>query len=403
MGRPAGSGKGVRERSTGVWEGRARVGGRDVCVYGSTAGEAQERLRAAMVAADNGAHPVASRVTVAAYLEQWLAGSVAVRCRPSTVSSYAETVKRYIAPRAKAADGRPGDYLGRPSLGRIALAKLSPDDVSRMLAALTARGDLSPTTVRYAYAVLRIALGRALKQGKVVRNVATLVDAPAKVRRELRPLTAEQARGLIAGTAGDPTAEPPVPRDRQHALYALAVATGMRQGELLALRWEDVDLEAGAVAVRHTLQRRTKDLAEPKTDRARRVLVLGSGAVAGLREHRRLQREEWMAAARPWTEQTHLFTTSVGTPLDSRNVTQDFQKALERLGLPRQRFHDLRHAYATLMLEDGEELAVVSRALGHADLSTTADVYAHLTPAMRARAAARMDRILAPRSAASAG
>ena len=108
-----------------------------------------------------------------------------------------------------------------------------------------------------------------------------------------------------------------------------------------------------------------------------------------------------MAARRPWTEQTHLFATSAGTPLDSRNVTQDFQAALVRLKLPRQRFHDLRHAYATLMLEDGEELAVVSRSLGHADLSTTADVYAHLTPAMRERAAARMDRILAPRSAAS--
>lgn len=99
----------------------------------------------------------------------------------------------------------------------------------------------------------------------------------------------------------------------------------------------------------------------------------------------------------------YVFVSRSGTALDSRNVTQDLQAALARLGLPRQRFHDLRHAYATLMLEDGEELAVVSRSLGHADLSTTADVYAHLTPAMLERAAARMDRILGPTREVASG
>ena len=382
----SGSGGGVRQRPGGRWEGRARVGGRDVSVYGETKEDAQAKLRAVMVSGDNGVKPVKGKTTVAEYLEEWLAASVAVRCRPSTVASYRETVARYIAPRAKGKDGKPGELLGRPSLGRLSLTRLEPADVSRMLAALTARGDLSPTTVRYAYSVLRIALGRALKQGLVVRNVATLVDAPTKARHELHPLTVEQARQLLVGTAGDPTADPPVPADRLHALYALAVATGMRQGELLALRWVDVDMDAGMVAVRHTLTRRTHELAEPKTERARRTLRIGAGAVAVLREHRRLQPVRGRDA--------YVFANRDGGPLDSRNVTQDLQAALERLKLPRQRFHDLRHAYATLMIEDGEELAVVSRSLGHADLSTTADVYAHLTPAMQRRAAERMDRIL---------
>ena len=192
-----------------------------------------------------------------------------------------------------------------------------------------------------------------MKQGKVIRNVATLVDAPTKARVELHPLTADQARHLVAGTAGDPTAEPPIEPDRLHALYAVAIATGMRQGELLALRWSDVDLDAGTVTIRHTLQRRTRELAEPKTDRSRRTLHVGSSTVAVFREHRSRQPVRGRDG--------YVFTSRDGTTLDSRNVTQELQAALGRLGLPRQRFHDLRHAYATLMLEDGEELAVVSR------------------------------------------
>jgi integrase len=361
----SGSGGGVREKANGRWEGRGRVNGRDISVSAATKREAQERLRAALSAADSGIRPVASRTTVAAFLEEWLETSVTQRCRPSTVSSYRETVIRYIV----------------PAIGKRQLAKLEPLEVSRMLSALTERGDLSPTTVRYAYAVLRIALGRGLKEGRVMRNVATLVDPPAKVRHELQPLTGAEARSLIAGTA----------EDRNGPLYALAITTGMRQGELLALRWVDIDLVAGTVAVRHTLQRRTHDLAEPKTDRARRTLRLGVSAIATLRDHRNRQR---LQVGRSWTEDAYVFTSRAARPLDSRNVTQDLQAALARLGLPRQRFHDLRHAYATLMLEDGEDLAVVSRSLGHADLSTTADVYAHLTPAMLERAAVRMDRIL---------
>lgn len=245
-----------------------------------------------------------------------------------------------------------------------------------MLTRLTTRGDLSPTTVRYAYAVLRIALGRALKSGRVVRNVATLIDPPAKVRHELRPLSLDESRSLLAGIRGD----------RLEALYVTALGTGLRQGELLALRWQDVDLERGELAVRHTLQRGTCTLSEPKTERARRTLRLPRQVLAALVAHRARQ------AIVPMTGL--IFTTEKGTPLDTRNVTRYLQRHLIRLGLPHQRFHDLRHAFATLMVESGEDLGTVSRILGHADFATTADVYAHLTPAMLDRAAERMDAIL---------
>jgi integrase len=191
--------------------------------------------------------------------------------------------------------------------------------------------------------------------------------------------------------------------DRLAGLYGLAIATGMRQGELLGLRWSDIDLDAGALTVRHTLQRRSRELAKPKTERARRTLAIGSGAVAALREQRRRQLVERVAAGRSWADRDLVFTTRTGGALDSRNVTKALQTALRRAGLPHQRFHDLRHAYATLMLEDGEELVVVSRSLGHSDLSTTADVYAHLTNRMQERAAARMDSILGSRKGSATG
>lgn len=344
-----------------LWEARY-VGsdGRRHSVYAKTRREAQERLRRALSAVDNGIRPVGGRLTVAAFLDDWLATSVHQRCRSTTAASYEDTVRRYIV----------------PAIGHRPLAKLEPEEVGRMLAGLTARGTLSPTTVRYAYAVLRIALGRALKQGKVLRNVATLLDPPAKVRREPKPLSRAQLAVLLSGIRGD----------RLEALYVAACGTGLRQGELLGLRWQDVDLERGELAVRHTLQRGTRSLAEPKTERSRRTLRLPRQVTAALAEHRSRQAIVPLAGL--------IFTTARGTPLDSRNVTRYLQRHLARLGLPRQRFHDLRHAFATLMIESGEDLGTVSRILGHADFATTADVYAHLTPAMLDRAAERMDAIL---------
>ena len=147
---------------------------------------------------------------------------------------------------------------------------------------------------------------------------------------------------------------------------------------------------------------RTGEVAQPKTDRARRTLLIGTGARAALREQRRRQLEERSRLA-PGQDRDLVFTNGTGGPLDSRNVTQSLQAALARAGLPRQRFHDLRHAHATLMLEDGEELAILSRSLGHADLSTRADVYAHLTTRMQERSAARMDAILEGTREAASG
>jgi integrase len=199
--------------------------------------------------------------------------------------------------------------------------------------------------------------------------------------------------------SGRPRIAAPAGRHDDHAaalaaLFVAAIGLGLRQGELLALRWEDVDLDRGIVMVRHTLRRGDRELAEPKTERSRRTLAMPSAVTAALRQHRRRQLEERLAAGPAWEDREFVFATPHGRPLDGVNVAHDYQEALARAGLPRQRFHDLRHAYATLLLEDGVELAIISRALGHSVLSTTADVYGAWTRDMAGRVAASMDGVL---------
>lgn len=168
----------------------------------------------------------------------------------------------------------------------------------------------------------------------------------------------------------------------------------MRQGEILGLRWQDVDLDAGMLTVQHTLRQGSTELGAPKSRRGQRTLRLAVSTVGALRRHKVTQLQQRLRAGRQWVDGDFVFASSRCTPLIARNVVRSFHAALARAALPHQRFHDLRHAYATLMLEAGEELAIASRSLGHANLSTTADVYSHITPAMQERSAARMDAIL---------
>jgi integrase len=347
--------------SRDLWEARY-VGsdGRKHSTYRRTEKQAQEALRRALTDADNGIRPVDQRVTVATFLDDWLVTSVRQRVRPRTAESYASTIRLYL----------------QPAIGRIPLAKLQPEHVGRTLAPLSDRGDLSPTTVRYAYSVLRTALGYALRQGKVQRNVATLVDPPPRSQTNVQPLTRDEARALLAGVRGDP----------RGALYITALGTGLRQGELLALRWSDVDLVRGELTVRHTLGRFSRQPEPTKTPRSRRTLRLPQQVVSALTAHRERQTVVPLSGL--------VFATDHGTPLHQVNVTLSLQRTLRRLGLPRRRFHDLRHTFATLALEAGEGLDAVSRALGHTSVATTADIYGHWTPVMQERLAARMDAVL---------
>ena len=203
------------------------------------------------------------------------------------------------------------------------------------------------------------------------------------------PRKEEEARTLLAVAQGD----------RWEALYVLALHTGMRQGELLALRWRDVDLARGTLQVRATLQRTKEDgytLTAPKTKHSQRRIKLGTAAVEALSAHRARQAEERLALGAIW-DGTHdlVFPNTLGKPMDGIHLLRrEFLPLLERAGLPRIRFHDLRHTAATLLLGRGVNPKIVSEMLGHASISITLDIYSHVLPDMQDQAAAAMDAAL---------
>jgi integrase len=206
-----------------------------------------------------------------------------------------------------------------------------------------------------------------------------MVDAPSKAKHDVQPLTEDEVGQFLASVREDP----------HEALYTVALATGLRQGEVLALRWSDVDLEAGALTVSHTLRRDGLGLGEPKTEASKRTVLLPPTALAILRRHKADQKVVRLGEG-------YVFATGKGTPLDHRNAARYFQQALERAGISKRRFHDMRHTFATLLLGKGVDVAVVSKALGHANLATTADIYSHWCRPMQERTAAVMESVLRP-------
>jgi integrase len=245
---------------------------------------------------------------------------------------------------------------------------------------------LSPRRVVYIHAVLRRALVTAERWGMVSRNVAKLVDTPRVTRHEITPLTPEQARVLIESAVAD----------RHRALWLTALGTGLRQGELLALRWEDVDLEEGRLRVRHSLANVDCELTlqEPKTNRSRRSLVLPEAVTVALRAHRTRQRMDRLAAGSRWVDSGHVFATMLGKPHHAATITRCFDDALDRAGLPKVRFHDLRHSAATFLLAEGFTLEDVKNLLGHNTIVLTSNTYGHVLEQRKREVARGMNAVL---------
>jgi len=285
------------------------------------------------------------------FLARWI-DDAAPSLRPATVRHYRLIVFVHLT----------------PALGRRPISALTPADVQDYLAAASAR--LAPQTVGHHRAVLRRALNVALRWGLVSRNVATLVDVPRVPKAERGILTASQVAQLLEATADD----------RLHALYALAATTGMRQAELLGLTWDHVDLEGAKLTVARTLVRHggAFRMAEPKTDRSRRTIGLGTSTVLALRAHRIRQAQERLAGGHGGPYAGLVFTTRQGAPIHSRSALKAFHRVLERAKLPTIRFHDLRHTAATLMLSQGLTLEDVKQVLGHSTITLTSNTYGHV-------------------------
>jgi integrase len=340
-------------------------------VYGKTKEEVLRKLNALRSELDKGMPLANDRTPLRRYLDRWLEDVVRPQRRPNTYASYAERIQTHIA----------------PELGRIPLAKLKAHDIQRFLNRKVQGGKLSPVSVGYLHRILRSALTQAVKWGLVPRNEATLVEPPRVERVERQVLDLDQARAFLAAVRGD----------RLEALYSVGFAIGLRRGEVLGLQWGDVDLTSGTVTVRHELQRidGTLQLMEyTKSRSSHRTISLPAQALEMLKEHRRSQVEERLQAGPEWTASDYVFTTSRGTPLDGRNVLRYFQNALKRAGLPHQRFHDTRHACASLLFAMDVPDHVVMSILGHSSISITKNIYAHVYPTSQRDAADKMNRAL---------
>lgn len=361
----------IYRRKNGGWTARISLtGGERKDFYGKTRQEVAAKLAAASERQRTGLPLVNERQTVGAYLQSWLQG-VKTSARPKTYTTYEGLVRLHA----------------EPKIGKVPLAKLTPQHLQDLYADRLDAG-LSPQTVRHLHAVLHRALGQAARWGLVTRNVADLITPPRISRHEIQALDVVQSRALLQAAKGD----------RLEALYVLALTTGMRQGELLALRWKDVDLEAATLSVRGTLSRSPEGLtvAEPKTAGSRRHVFLGPIAVDALRRHRVNQTAERLLKAPGWENSDLVFVNEVGKPIEASNLRRrSFRPLLEKAGLPRIRFHDLRHSAATLLLTQGIHPKVVSERLGHSKVSITLDLYSHVTPTLQKEAAMALDALIA--------
>lgn len=249
------------------------------------------------------------------------------------------------------------------------------------------REGLSFSTVHHLHGVLHRALKDAVQLGLVQRNVTEQVRAPRRQRTEMTVLSEEQGNRLLAATRGD----------RFEALFVLALTTGMRQGELLALKWRGLDLDGGSLQVRATLQYTVDGyrFSEPKTALSRRQIALPQMAIEALKLHHARQAEERLRLGPAWNDLDLVFPNTIGHPMDGIHLLQrHFHPLLDKAGLPRMRFHDLRHTAATLLLGRGINPKIVSEMLGHSQIGITLGLYSHVTPHMQQQAADAMDAAL---------
>jgi integrase len=329
--------------------------------------EAERALQETLQAFGRGMVPVRSRLALGVYLRDWLS-TQDTRLRPTTKQSYSVAVRHISS-----------------HLGRVSLQDLTPLDVERFYAELSrphanGKPGLSAKSIRNVHVVLRKALADAERLGQVTRNAASVAKAPVAQRPEHATWTSDDLREFLNAAC----------EDRLFAAFVLLATTGMRRGEVAGLRWVDIDLDGGRLAVVQTLTTvgYTVIVSPPKTARSRRFVYLDPHTVAVLREHRRVQRAERLAAGSAWdTSHDLAFCDVLGGPLHPDQLTRVFVRRTERAGLPRIRLHDVRHTYATLALKAGVHPKVVSERLGHATVGITLDLYSHVTPAIARDAA----------------
>lgn len=363
--------------------------GKRVAVYSFLKGRAgvrqcAERRDAALAAVDDALDAEQAAQTLAQFLERWLETVVRPNLRPRSFERYEGIVRRYLVPE-----------LGAVKLGRLRTRHIADVYASLRLpravtitharSVRTVQRAMSAASLRYLHAVLHGALSQAVEWRIIASNPADRVRLPAKTGEVMTPLAPDQVPTFLEAIRDHPL----------EVVFTLAIATGMRQGEILGLQWRDLD--GSRLHVRHTLVRMNGGwwLGDPKTPQSRRTIELTDPTVTMLRAHRRRRAKHFLRLGHRLTADDLIFIDDSGMPLHGRHVTErNLRSLLRSAGLPEIRFHDLRHTYATLQLAVGTSPKLVAEVLGHKDVGITLDRYSHSQPAMQREAAERLDALL---------
>jgi len=337
-----------------------------------TKADAERALRELLHSLDTASYVEPSKRGVGQYLvEEWLP-AIRSTVKPTTFDQYRMLIVAHVQPR----------------IGDIGLQALTPAHLNALYGELVSsgrkdgQGGLSTKTVRHVHTTLRKALGDAVRWGRLARNPASLADPPRVLAPELKVWDSAQMRKFLAS----------VRDDRLYAAWLLLATTGVRRGELLGLRWEDLDLERAKLSVRRavTVVRGEPVATEPKTAKGRRTLSLDPATLAALCAHLQRQREERIAAGPAWQEFGLVFCRADGSAFNPEAVSRHFMHRVAAVGLPNIGIHGLRHSYATAALAAGVSAKVVSERLGHASVAITLDVYSHVLPAHDEEAASKV-------------
>lgn len=372
MGTRRGNNEGtIYKRADGRWHAQLTLpDGSRKSYYGKTQKEVQQKLLEGRKALQGNLPVPNERQTVEMYLKDWLEMVQPPAIKARTHLRYQQFVNNII-----------------PVLGRVSLAKLTPQQVQGMYAKHLQAG-MSPTTVNHLHALLHVALEKAVRLSLVARNVCDYVDPPPIVSAERPTWTIEQARQFLEAIAGDPL----------EALYVLEMYTGMRQGELLALQWPEVDLKAGALEVIATLSyvRGQFLLTPPKTQRSRRTIYLAQPVIDALQDHRQRQLERKMRLRDIWDDSYDLvFPNGIGRPIEGNHLLQrSFYPLVEQAELPRIHFHDLRQTVSHMLKQLGVSLDSVAETFGHENRYITDRFYGHATPDLQKQAMKALERAL---------
>ncbi|MFF3819328.1 tyrosine-type recombinase/integrase [Streptomyces bluensis] len=335
--------------------------------YGKTWQECDTKRRELLAKVDQGV-PVPTRsAKLSEWLPYWLDNVIKPRRKLSTYDKYEAHVRLYLV----------------PMLGAKRLESLGAADVRRFLVRL--EKDTTAATAKEAHRVLRSALSSACREELITRNAAKLVEPPRTDNRELKPWSLDETLDFLAASRRDPL----------YAAFVLAIAMGLRRGEIVGLRWSDVDLDSRVLYVRQQIQRRRGVLYDddPKS-RRRRAVPLPALCIAPLRWHRMRQAAARAKAGERWQESAYVFTTRTGRPVEPRNLYRSFTRVAQSAGLRVIRLHDARHGTATLLTAAGVAPRVVMEILGHSQISITMDVYTHVVQDTQREAMSHMDRLL---------